>query len=190
MEDSEKNEVLSGKSPEAKTPSTMEIILSDKTFSIVIIAAIALIAALAAGALIGLITFKKAGKEIAPVQPATTVTAPVPVFKRVSTAIQQEPAPVQAEKRQTPVVKKQKKKPVKARKAAVAHRGTSVSPENIEKVIQEAKAGDADAQYRLGVMYAKGIGVSKDRQESLRWYRRAAGQGHAKAREALEFIYE
>lgn len=190
MEDNEKKEVLSGKSPGAKTPSTMEIILSDKTFSIVVIAAIVLIAALAAGAMIGLITFKKAGKEVAPVQPATTVTTSVPVFMEISTAVQQEPAPVQAEKKQTPVVKKQKKKFVKARKAAVAHRGTPVSPENIEKVIQEAKAGDADAQYRLGVMHAKGIGVSKDRQESLRWYRRAAGQGHAKAREALEIIYE
>jgi TPR repeat protein len=40
-----------------------------------------------------------------------------------------------------------------------------------------AEAGDAQAQYDLGVMYEVGIGIAANIQEAVRWYRLAAEQG-------------
>jgi hypothetical protein len=42
-----------------------------------------------------------------------------------------------------------------------------------------AKAGDARAQYQLGVMYQRGEGVDADTTEAARWYGLAADQGYA-----------
>eukprot|EP00928_Gymnodinium_smaydae_P012160 TRINITY_DN14420_c0_g1_i3.p1 TRINITY_DN14420_c0_g1~~TRINITY_DN14420_c0_g1_i3.p1 ORF type:complete len:376 (-),score=71.00 TRINITY_DN14420_c0_g1_i3:36-1163(-) len=45
-----------------------------------------------------------------------------------------------------------------------------------------ALAGDADAQANLGRMYRRGSGgVVQDAEESVRWYKKAAEQGHALA---------
>ena len=44
-----------------------------------------------------------------------------------------------------------------------------------------AEKGDAQVQYILGLMYYKGYGVAKNRQEAVVWCRRAADQGHAQA---------
>lgn len=44
-----------------------------------------------------------------------------------------------------------------------------------------AEQGYADAQFRLGLMYAEGRGVAKDDAEAVRWYQLAAAQGHAGA---------
>jgi uncharacterized protein len=52
-----------------------------------------------------------------------------------------------------------------------------------------ADAGKPLAQYRLGVMYDKGLGVPKDPAEALTWYRKAADQGVAAARYSLGSIY-
>ena len=52
-----------------------------------------------------------------------------------------------------------------------------------------AEQGDAVAQYILGVMYAKGRGVTQDYAEAVRWYRKAAERGYAKAQYNLGFIY-
>ena len=41
----------------------------------------------------------------------------------------------------------------------------------------------------LGVRYNTGEGVPKDDAEAVRWYRLAAGQGHAKAQGALGAMY-
>ena len=42
----------------------------------------------------------------------------------------------------------------------------------------QAEAGDASAQYILGLMYANGFGVPEDDDEAVRWYRMAAEQGY------------
>ena len=52
-----------------------------------------------------------------------------------------------------------------------------------------AEQGDAEAQLRLGVMYANGEGVLKDPAEAIRWYRLAAEQGHASAQYNLGVMY-
>ena len=48
-----------------------------------------------------------------------------------------------------------------------------------------ANAGDTDAQYNLGFMYANGEGVPQDDAEARVWYRRAGKQGHAEAQRNL-----
>jgi TPR repeat protein len=42
-----------------------------------------------------------------------------------------------------------------------------------------AEKGDADAQYKLGIAYDEGNGVSKDYTEAFKWFRLAAEQGNA-----------
>ena len=43
---------------------------------------------------------------------------------------------------------------------------------------------DAHGQYKLGVMYEDGRGVTK--YEAVKWYRKAAEQGNEDAKEALK----
>lgn len=52
-----------------------------------------------------------------------------------------------------------------------------------------ADAGDALAQYRLGVMYGLGLGLAQDYAEAVRWYRKAAASGEARAQSNLGFMY-
>ena len=53
-----------------------------------------------------------------------------------------------------------------------------------------AEGGVATAQYRLGLMYDFGQGVTKDPEEAARWHRLAAQQGDADAQFALGLMYE
>jgi len=50
-----------------------------------------------------------------------------------------------------------------------------------------AEAGDATAQYNLGVMYSKGEGVAQNDQEAVKWYRLAAEQGHSLSQTILRY---
>ncbi len=52
-----------------------------------------------------------------------------------------------------------------------------------------AEAGDADAQYALGCRYYEGDGVPRDYREALRWYRKAAAQGHNSGLCDVAFCY-
>jgi len=49
-----------------------------------------------------------------------------------------------------------------------------------------AEAGDAKAQYSLGVMHQKGLGRPKDPEGAAAWFERAAKQGYAPATTALK----
>ena len=53
-----------------------------------------------------------------------------------------------------------------------------------------ANRGDIKAQFNLGYSYANGRGVSKDLDEALVWYRKAAMQGDARAAFNMGVIYE
>ena len=48
----------------------------------------------------------------------------------------------------------------------------------------------AAAQFNLGVTYADGTGVPQDDAEAVRWYARAAKQGHTDARRQLNALLE
>jgi len=52
-----------------------------------------------------------------------------------------------------------------------------------------AEQGDADAQFRLGVMYESGQGVPRSDAEAIKWYRKAAEQDDAVAQFNLGIMY-
>lgn len=58
-----------------------------------------------------------------------------------------------------------------------------------EQLLTRAQHGDAQAQVRLGEMYASGHGAPKDYQKAMQWYRRAAAQGNARAQLSLGVLY-
>jgi Sel1 repeat/SPOR domain len=51
-----------------------------------------------------------------------------------------------------------------------------------------AQQGNPDAQYLVGTMYANGDGLPVDQPRAERLFRAAAAQGHARAREQVEFM--
>jgi hypothetical protein len=53
-----------------------------------------------------------------------------------------------------------------------------------------AKAGDAAAQYDLGVLYARGDGLVQDYASAASWFRAAAAQGNIVAQYNLGVLYE
>jgi len=55
--------------------------------------------------------------------------------------------------------------------------------------IASARAGNAEAQMYLGMMYRGGQGVPINYSEAVNWYRRAAQQGHPKAQTNLAISY-
>ena len=55
-------------------------------------------------------------------------------------------------------------------------------------VLQAANQGDADAQFNLGWMHDKGEGVPQNHALAASWYRKAADQGHADAKQRLETL--
>ena len=70
---------------------------------------------------------------------------------------------------------------------------TAQQTEELRREFQSTKAkaekGDADAQFTLGVMYAKGNGVAKDPAQAVTWYRTAADHGNAPAQFNLGVMY-
>jgi TPR repeat protein len=67
-------------------------------------------------------------------------------------------------------------------------------PDAHTKSLQEFKAlaaqGDAAAQFKLGVIYYKGLGVQPDYLEALNWFKKAALQGHPLARYNAGYMNE
>ncbi len=53
-----------------------------------------------------------------------------------------------------------------------------------------AEAGDREAQYFLGNLYAKGAGVAQDHGLALHWFRAAAAQGDPYGQFALGYLFE
>jgi TPR repeat protein len=52
-----------------------------------------------------------------------------------------------------------------------------------------AESGDANAQFNLGMLYARGQGVPQDYQKAVEWYQKAGEQGVAAAQYNLGLIY-
>ena len=78
--------------------------------------------------------------------------------------------------------------------ASLIFQGLAVEPADAErKSFQEIKVkaeqGAAQAQFNLGVRYAKGLGVRKDDAEAVKWFRKAAEQALAEAQHALGAMY-
>lgn len=60
----------------------------------------------------------------------------------------------------------------------------------IQKQLSAAEEGFPSAQYNLGIAYKDGLGVEKNDEQSVQWWRKAAEQGHASAQYALGWSYE
>jgi TPR repeat protein len=71
---------------------------------------------------------------------------------------------------------------------AAVHRG------DFKKALAElmplAQAGDAEAQYNIGRMYAYGRGLPQDYAKALDWYRKSAVQGHLWAINNIGRLYQ
>jgi TPR repeat protein len=52
-----------------------------------------------------------------------------------------------------------------------------------------AEQGDAEAQYKLGTMYAYGLFVPKNDAEAIKWFQKAADQGIPEAQLNLGLLY-
>ena len=57
------------------------------------------------------------------------------------------------------------------------------------ELVKKAEAGDAKAQWRLGVFCYNGDGVTQDYKEAVKWWTRSAEQGHAEAQNSLAACY-
>ena len=53
----------------------------------------------------------------------------------------------------------------------------------IDLYTKAANQGHADAQYELGVLYITGKGVESSEEKGMAWIKKAAKQGHTRARE-------
>lgn len=53
-----------------------------------------------------------------------------------------------------------------------------------------AEAGNAAAQFNLGAIYEKGLGVTQDFAEARKWYQSAANLGNAQAQATIGILYE
>ncbi len=56
----------------------------------------------------------------------------------------------------------------------------SALPAYSDSLLQKAKSGNAEAQYRLGNCYYNGEGVNQDYYEAFRWFKASAEQGNAR----------
>ena len=53
-----------------------------------------------------------------------------------------------------------------------------------------AEAGNAEAQFNLGVLYENGRGVARDYSKARKWWEKAAAAGDVKAQNNLGSLYE
>lgn len=53
-----------------------------------------------------------------------------------------------------------------------------------------AEKDNADAQYNLGILYQKGLGVEKNPKTAFIWYKRASANGHTDAMYNLGIMYD
>jgi phage gp29-like protein len=67
---------------------------------------------------------------------------------------------------------------------------THVAADKLPALLRKAEAGDSEAQFELGYIYANGRNVPKDEKLAVEWYRKAADQGHIPAQVNLGVMYD
>lgn len=65
-----------------------------------------------------------------------------------------------------------------------------MSQQEIETIKSQAAAGDAKAQFFLGVMYANGRGVRQNKITAKEWYGKACDNGNQKGCDAYRELNE
>lgn len=61
---------------------------------------------------------------------------------------------------------------------------------DVQEVIRNAEAGDADAQFTLGNLYYSGEGVKQDEVKAFHWHLKAAEGGHPMAMQTVGYCYQ
>ena len=61
---------------------------------------------------------------------------------------------------------------------------------NLKDISKAAQAGDPGAQHNLGDRYYAGVGVEMNKQEAVKWWKKAAENGYAPAQMILGACYE
>jgi len=64
------------------------------------------------------------------------------------------------------------------------------SLEQMGSLEEKAQAGDASAQYQVGLCYGKGVFVGRNPVAAVKWFQKAANQGHAHAQYDLGVHYD
>lgn len=64
-----------------------------------------------------------------------------------------------------------------------------ITPQDVAALEQKANQGDADAQFRLGIMYKMGLGVPQNYVKSVECFSKAANQGFSSAELKLGEMY-
>ena len=59
----------------------------------------------------------------------------------------------------------------------------------VDCIRSAAEQGDAEAQLNLGICFAIGDGVNKNREHAAKWYRKSAEQGNPEAQYCLGACY-
>ncbi len=88
-------------------------------------------------------------------------------------------------------------KPLNGAQPAAGAKPAAGSPQNhmddhqftVRLYQESAEDGEADAQYKLGLLYLTGNGALQDFDEAAKWLKRAAEQGYALAQYELGLIY-
>ncbi|MDR0327433.1 MAG: sel1 repeat family protein [Planctomycetaceae bacterium] len=75
------------------------------------------------------------------------------------------------------------------RERQIPLQGNDLLTAYIERVHEEADRGDSEAQAKLGLYYAIGMGVPVNPQESVKWLRQLADRGNADAQFTLAAYY-
>ena len=60
---------------------------------------------------------------------------------------------------------------------------------NIEELKLRAAAGDAEAQFELGICYLNGEDIKLDEEAAVLWFKKSAEKGYAEAQSALGECY-
>ncbi|MEE9258185.1 MAG: tetratricopeptide repeat protein, partial [Nitrospinaceae bacterium] len=66
----------------------------------------------------------------------------------------------------------------------------TMESKEITRWFKEAGQGKPFAQYNVGLMYFKGIGVAQNQAEALKWFRKAAEGGSLNGQGFLGILYE
>lgn len=75
----------------------------------------------------------------------------------------------------------------------IAHLSNSFVPvvqDGIEQLKQQAKAGNIQSQYRLGMACEEGKNITKSYTEAAKWFKKAADAGHVPSLLRLAYYYE
>lgn len=70
---------------------------------------------------------------------------------------------------------------------------TKISRAELERtlqIIRQAKQGDAEAQFTLGLLSQEGKIIPQDNEQAEKWFRHAAEQGHSQAEQKLTALKE